>query len=381
MDVHKRTEAPILENRSLEVSGNEHHKNTTKNTINPVFDTKLFNKKEILNDAKNLAKQSNNGLFISKSANDWMKEALAEPVPEKLFSELWLEGEVCILYASSNVGKSILAVQIADSITKDIPISGFKLEAKKQAVLYCDFELSKKQFQLRYTGEFDDPYFWDDSFKRIELNSDFENPGNIPYEDFLNDSIEKEIINQGYKVIIIDNLTYIKNNTEKAKDALPLMQKLKSLKNKYNLSILILAHTPKRDETRPITMNDLAGSSHLMNFIDTSFAIGRSSTDKNVRYIKQIKARSTEVIYDAENIITCMIEKQSNFLQFVFIGFGSEFQHLKQVTENEKDKRISEAINLKKQGFLNIEIARKFSVSEGAVRKWLKKSIENEAPY
>lgn len=369
-------------NSTLSESLIRQNKGTPKNIIiSPVFDTKPFGKKEILNDAENLVKQANNGLFLSKSANDWMNEALAEPIPEMLFSELWREGEVCILYASSNVGKSILAVQIADSISKGVSISGFKLEAKKQAVLYLDFELSKKQFQLRYTGEFNDPYFWDGNFKRIELNPDFENPGNIPYEDFLNDSLEKEIINLGYKVIIIDNLTYIKNNTEKAKDALPLMQKLKGLKNKYNLSILILAHTPKRDETRPLTMNDLAGSSHLMNFIDTSFAIGRSSNDKNVRYIKQIKARSTEVVYDAENIITCMIEKQSNFLQFVFLSFGSEYQHLKQVTENEKDTRISEAISLKKQGLNNSEIARRFEVSEGAVRKWIKKSIDNEAPY
>ena len=56
--------------------------------------------------------------------------------------------------------------------------------------------------------------------------------------------------------MIIDNLTYLKNETEKAKDALPLMKHLKALKRKYGLSILALAHTPKRDATKQLSRND-----------------------------------------------------------------------------------------------------------------------------
>ncbi len=52
--------------------------------------------------------------------------------------ELWHEGEVCCLFADSNLGKSIFAVQMADEIARD------------QNVLYVDCELSDKQFQLRY---------------------------------------------------------------------------------------------------------------------------------------------------------------------------------------------------------------------------------------
>ena len=85
------------------------------------------------------------------------------------------------------------------------------------------------------------------------------------------------------------------------------MKRLKELKIKHNLSILALAHTPKRNLIYPITKNDLAGSKHLSNFADSIFAIGESCKDKSLRYLKQLKARATEVIYDSENIIVSEI--------------------------------------------------------------------------
>ena len=54
----------------------------------------------------------------------------------------------------------------------------------------------------------------------------------------INDTIDKLLIQSlpPEKVLIIDNITYLKNETERAKDALPLMKLLKELKSKYNLS-------------------------------------------------------------------------------------------------------------------------------------------------
>jgi hypothetical protein len=277
-----------------------------------------------------------------------------------------------------------LAVQIADSISKGQQIPGFKLEAKKQPVLYFDFELSPKQFEVRYSVKnearkvFENHYSFDDNFKRIEINPDAEIPTESTFENYLNQSLEQSIIETGAKILIIDNITYLKNETEQAKHALPLMRYLKDLKSKYSLSILALAHTPKRDLSRPITQNDLGGSKMLYNFIDSCFAIGQSNTDKNLRYIKQIKARNTAMIYDTENVIVCQIDKPYNFLAFEFIDFGAEREHLKQLTEKDHESKLSEALELKKQGLSNVQIAKQFGVSEGAVRKWFKKGAENE---
>jgi hypothetical protein len=210
------------------------------------------------------------------------------------------------------------------------------LETEKQPILYFDFELSDKQFENRYSLNFEQHYNFDNNFLRVEINSDASVTDAKSFEDYLNHSLERSITETGAKVLIIDNLTYLKNETEKAKDALPLMKHLKALKNKYGLSILALAHTPKRDLSKPITRNDLQGSKMLINFCDSSFSIGESNTDKSLRYIKQIKQRNTEQIYDAENVCVCKIDKPHNFLLFEFVDFGTEREHLKQISEGEK---------------------------------------------
>jgi len=50
-------------------------------------------------------------LLIIKTANQWMDEANNRKVPKMLFGKFWYEGEVCILFADSNLGKSIFIKQ------------------------------------------------------------------------------------------------------------------------------------------------------------------------------------------------------------------------------------------------------------------------------
>ena len=276
-------------------------------------------------------------LLEVKTANKWIEQASKRPIPRMLFSEFWFEQELCILFADTNVGKTILAVQIADSISRGQSIPGFKLETKAQKVIYCDFELNDKQFQSRYSRNYEDPYLFSDNFLRVEINPDADFPEDASFEFALSNAIEKVITDTGAKIVIIDNITYLRHENERAKDALPLMKHLKRLKSKYNLSLLVLAHTPKRDLTKPLTRNDLQGSKVLMNFCDSSFAIGESSSDSSFRYIKMIKVRSTEHIYDSYNIMVCQITKPDNFLHFNFLHLDSEYKHLKMVTERDRE--------------------------------------------
>ena len=276
-------------------------------------------------------------LLDVKTANKWIEQASRRPIPRMLFSEFWFEQELCILFADTNVGKTILAVQIADSISRGQSIPGFKLETKAQKVIYCDFELNDKQFQSRYSRNYEYPYQFSDNFLRVEINPDADFPEDASFEFALSNAIERVITDNGAKIVIIDNITYLRHENERAKDALPLMKHLKRLKSKYNLSLLVLAHTPKRDLTKPLTRNDLQGSKVLMNFCDSSFAIGESSSDSSFRYIKMIKVRSTEHIYDSYNIMVCQITKPDNFLHFNFLHLDSEYKHLKMVTERDRE--------------------------------------------
>jgi len=315
-----------------------------------------------------------------KGANHWMEDAKNAPTPKMLFGKFWHEGEVCILFADSNLGKSILAVQIADAITNGKANYPFDVEATPQQVIYCDFELTDKQFEARYSIDFDNHYEFNKWFLRAKINPDTELPNGFDdFDEFLIHDLEQTVIDTGAKILIIDNLTYLRNETENAKGASPLMKQLKSLKNKHDLSILVLAHTPKRDLSQAITRNDLQGSKMLMNFCDSAFTIGESNVDSAIRYLKQIKQRNTEQVYGDSNVCLCQISKPGNFLCYDFLGFSEEWKQLitskrgKQATD-----QLDRAIELKALGWSLREIGNELGMSHQKVDRMLRSAADNQ---
>lgn len=299
------------------------------------------------------------GMFTVKTANRTIKEAALRPNPDALWLSLWYEGEVCCLFSDSNLGKSIYAVQIATSI------------AEKQRVLYFDFELSDKQFQLRYSDENGNLNQFPDNLYRVEINRESLDTTN--FEEAVIENIEQTALQTGAKVLIIDNLTYLCIASEKGDAAGMLMFRLMALKKKHGLSILVLAHTPKRCLSNPITQNDLAGSKKLYNFFDSVFAIGKSAKDNSVRYIKQLKVRYGNYTYDADNVIVSAIEKTGSFLQFVNIGYATEKEHLKEPSDKDNTEEIATIKQMVSDGKSYRSIASELGISLGKVQRALKK--------
>lgn len=299
------------------------------------------------------------GMLKLRTANKAIRDAALRPDPEDLFNGLWYEGEVCCLFADSNVGKSIFAVQMADEI------------ARTRKVLYVDCELSDKQFQLRYTDrETGVLHAFPDNLIRAEIN-----PAKMDMKNF-----EEQIINDievaaqqtASDTIMIDNLTYLCNSSEKGDQAGIFMMKLMNLKMKYNWSLLIIAHTPKRNMTNPITQNDLAGSKKLYNFFDSVFAIGKSARDERLRYVKQVKVRAGEYLYGSDNVIVYEIEHEGDNVRFAFKEFAKESDHLKENTEHEKQSQLEQAQALKAEGKTLREIAAALGMSKSSVDRMLK---------
>jgi len=313
-------------------------------------------------------------LFTIRTANKWLKEANLRPVPKMLFGKFWYESELCILFADSNLGKSILAVQIANAISTGESMHPFTCEAEPQPVLYCDFELTDKQFEARYSLNYEDHYQFSNNFYRAELNPDSEMPpGFKDFDEYLSACLERSIVQTGTRVVVIDNLTYLRGENEKAKDALPLMKHLKALKNRYGLSILALAHTPKRDLTLEITRNDLQGSKMLMNFCDSAFTIGESVINKSMRYLKQIKQRNTHQVYGGNNVCVCEVIKPHNFLRYEFAGHGIEADHLRKPKRSSVNSEYTEQVMaLRSEGKTLREIGAQLGISFQKVDRIIK---------
>lgn len=298
------------------------------------------------------------GMLTIKTANRTIKEAALRPNPDALWLSLWYEGEVCCLFSDSNLGKSIYAVQIATRIS----------ETKR--VLYFDFELSDKQFQLRYSDEQGNLNVFPDNLYRVEINRESLDVAN--FEEAIIGNIEQAALQTGAKILVIDNLTYLCIASEKGDVAGALMFRLMALKKKHGLSLLVLAHTPKRCLSNPITQNDLAGSKILYNFFDSVFAIGKSAKDSNLRYIKQLKVRYGNYTYDSDNVIVAAIEKVGTFLQFVNIGYATEKEHLKEPSEKDVSQEIENVKLLSGQGKSIRDMAKELNISKSKVGRILK---------
>ena len=310
----------------------------------------------------NAVKSAN--ILVVKTANKWMDEARNLPDDRQLYDEIWSEGETCFLFGGPGAGKSLFAVQIGVHI------------AKTEPVLYCDFELSPKQFRKRYRIKEGCEFKFPDNFYRAEFTKDIEFESNG-----LIQSIDSEAKTIGAKIILIDNISWIIENSEKGEFAGNFMKKLSQIKRNNGYSILTVAHTPKRDESNPINLTDMAGSMRLQNFIDSSFAIVQSFKEDGLRYLKQTKCRSEEKAYGFESVQVLRLEQQANgFTGFTNVGTAVETEHLKRPTEPERIDKKNDCLKYLAEGKPYREIITLTGLSLGAIAKY-KKEQEDLLPF
>lgn len=319
-----------------------------------------------------------NGLQQIRNSRQRMMDAKNQPHIKQLCSMIWQTNELHLLFADTGVGKSILAVALSDAISKGKTILHLENENEPLPVLYYDFELSDRQFKKRYTDEFENEYEFSDNFfiDTIDFAEIVNANPNAKFNDLLYEKIRHDIATTEAKVLVIDNLTFLNSqSTQDTQIALEVMRRLNELKKDFDLSILVLAHTPKRFSNSPITIIDLAGSKHLSNFADSVSAIGKSSQGNSIRYWKQVKpSRSGELIFDTSNVLVCDITKQATFLTLNLIGYSSEYDHLKDESDKQEiPPQINEIVELLNQKLSYEQIANRLNISKGTITKWKNK--------
>lgn len=327
-------------------------------------------------------------VFGLKTANEWLDAARQKPIPKTLFGEFWFEGELSIMFADTGKGKSILAVQIAEAIARGESIGPIKTTSGPQRVLYLDCELTEKQFEMRYAGDaeegdefLEDHYEFSNNFFRAQVDPAIDRPdGYESTEEYFYDALAKLAERSGAKVLVVDNISFLQRSNEHSGAALALMRGLKRMKSELDLSILVLAHTPKRVASKPLTINDLAGFKTLSNFADNIFAIGQSRIESDIRYIKHLKQRSSELLCDERNVPSFRIAKHGgNFLSFEFLRYTTEAAHLFNYKDSISLKRAAMVRKLSAAGMTQRTIAGEIGISLGAVNKYLHMEYLTEA--
>lgn len=251
-------------------------------------------------------------IFTSSEMQTVINDGKNKPPLRRLWGDFWWEGELVFLFADSGIGKSILATQIANEIATGNGES-MPVEMKPQKVLYFDFELSDRQLARRYANA-----SFTKNLIRCSISED------IDSEDFAMNFIEgirDEIGKTKATVMILDNLSYLSTQTAEAEYAGMIMDGLTKLKRESKISIMVIAHTPKIEEWKPLSKTNMAGSKILSNFADGVFAIGR--TKEGGRYLKLLKTRMVSEP-DEKDVLPYFNIKSEPYLHFEYVGMETE---------------------------------------------------------
>ncbi|MDP2386449.1 MAG: BT4734/BF3469 family protein [Bacteroidota bacterium] len=316
-----------------------------------------------------------------RTAKQRLQDAKQQAAITPLMGAIWQSGELHILFADTGSGKSVWATQIADALSKGKNTFTILSNGNKPLrVLFYDFELSDKQFQMRYSDESGQLYEFSDNLfiDNIDFQKLVEDNPTSKLDDLVINKIRADIETLNPDVLVIDNLTYLKTeSTQDTSVALDLIRRLNQLKKEFNLSMLVLAHTPKMKEGTQLTVNELGGSKHLSNFVDSVSAIGKSSKGASIRYIKQVKpSRSSELVFDSSNVITVEMKKENRCLGFHYLDCEYESEHIQTVSTEqrnmEREQKKERVRELHSEGKSYREIEDLTGVSKTTIGTWLK---------
>lgn len=321
--------------------------------INGTFETVNVKDDDIMASFHKLQEESavDTASFRVASMNEYLEKAKALPPLVVLYPNIVLEGDLCIIFGQSGIGKTIFAMQVARDIA-----------AKGKRVLYLDFEMSERQLALRYNTPNFPPTFF-----RAELKTD------RLVEDILVE-IKNAALENHAEVIFIDNITALGQSLDKGMEAGTLMTSLNALKKEHGWTLVVLNHVPKRySGAMPLSLEAIQGSAKLNQLVDDAIGLGVSSKDHSVVYVKQCKWRNGEMELYADHVAVYERTKDElGNLGFSFRDYGSERELLAVDTENNLEGMMSNVSTLHEQGYTQQQIADQLRISQSKVSRILK---------
>lgn len=261
---------------------------------------------------------------ISKAASEFLEVLtprkqipnLAQILARKLFPREWVinewlpKGEVTSLYGSGGMGKSLLSLQLAISVTQGAKFLG--IECQKTSVLCVFCEDNEAEIHRRAEGIMNKPEYAFNDVKtldnlyicsRVGLPNDLarvNDKGNDLEKGSFNHELEVMIneMPSGHKLLILDNLADIYLADENVRERVNKFIKtiLGGLIKKHNLTILILGHPSRTGQKGDL----LSGSTAWENSVRNRLTLSLHAKLKDTTVFRRSKsnyAKSGEEIF------------------------------------------------------------------------------------
>lgn len=311
-------------------------------------------------------------ILLARTAQNCLEDTVQLPPARKLFGSFWHEGELAALIGDRLTGKSTLAVQIGDAISKGLSIEGIIKEGEKQKVLYFDFDKGDKVFESQFARSGTTGYVFDSNFIRVVLRPDYSHPENMG--SILFTAIENIITEHEAKVVIVDSLTGISHLNFRYPHRLHrLFLRLKQLQNKHNLSMLVVADTERDNRGLALSVKRMEEGYNIFATVASVFAMGMCTSEYKVRYLLQLKCTAAVPEYTALGALVCQLATTG----FEFVGHCAE-RHLLQspltqveevITQiHEADPNLSLGDIAQKAGTYKMKVKRTLDLLKGLNR-------------
>jgi RecA-family ATPase len=284
---------------------------------------------------------------------------------KKLFGNFILENSLVHFPSERGVGKTLLGLQICLAISsKHSSYLGEEIDGHGNT-LFINCELGERIMQQRLNTLF---AFAPEPIEQGE------------YQSFVyttRNGLDKEIevisnLIERIKpvLVILDNfrMAFLDCDSNKNQEIAKAMNMMLTLKDKYNISIVITDHT-KKNTTSLQTHSDLqSGSGVKSDLSDADFFLRKSKQAKDLRILKRSKSRNCE-----EQEAAKLIRLNQETLWFELVdSYVNEMEHIGGEVVESKEEKKKIAIELRKKGVTFDEIANTLKTAKTNVARWTK---------
>jgi KaiC/GvpD/RAD55 family RecA-like ATPase len=320
-------------------------------------------------------------IFTVRSANDCMEHGQAAAVPRRLYDELWREGEMAVLYGEAGTGKSLLAMHIAQLISRGTGAGRGPNAARPQKVLYIDLKLTDEQFQMRYSAkagrgksERQTKHKFGDNLLRVGVDlARASSAGPLPR--VLANGIRRMIKESGAKVVVLDSLSRLRSSNQGSREEVPIMRELDRIRRELGVSILVVTNAVRRDAAKPIELYHLHASRVMASYADSIFALVKSRTADDGYYIKQVRSRSGEIVYTEKRVLCLRLVRKGAFLGFADAGTRAEALHLELPKADREMELLKQIVELVHAGLGYREIEEETGIPRSTAQRKYKKAL------
>ena len=310
-----------------------------------------------------------------------MEHGRAAAVPRRLYDELWREGEIAVLYGEPGAGKSLLAMHIAQMISRGAGAGRGPDAARPQKVLYIDLKLTDEQFQMRYSGNVGRgrsrrhaKHKFGENLLRVGVDLARASAAG-PLPRVLANGIRRMIKETGAKVVVLDSLSRLRGSNQGTREEVPIMRELERIRRELGVSILVVNNSVRRDAAKPIELYHLHASRVMASYADSIFALVKSRTADNTFYIKQVRSRNGEAVYTEKRVLALTLERSSTFLGFEHAGTQPESLHLELPKADREMEEFRQIVELVHAGLGYREIEEETGIPRSTAQRKYKKAL------